>query len=201
MLLNPENPVISAILSSAESTSLAQQGDYGDCAAFLNKKTLTSTDSTRRIMDDFIDVLGAWNTNVVLESLQVAASGKIDAIPAQLAAGTLRQVNGDGVDMSRPGVQSMLVVLATAPGYSWEPGLLEAVQEMGVRQESVSDRIVGRDVTAEECESVWTTHQLSQRVVNAVALAEQRLPGQPAEGETQDAADQRVWNEVWQEAI
>ena len=174
--MTPDERQLIHLIESLGMTAQAESGDFDQIAVAAADQTIEQTDSTRRIMDDLIDVVGALNANTVLATLAKAGRGEIAGVPAELCLSEWHALNGVGTDVSRPGVQSLVKALGQLDG--WPDGLADIICRLGVWHISPAEA-AGREVapTSEELRNSWVvrriyklTEEIKQRI-NMIATA------------------------------
>lgn len=179
---------------TAEANAAVVSGDWSAVDSVINTKSIKQTDSRRKLMDDLIDEVGAANANLILASIKKAGRDEIPGVPDQLAESEWHNLSGVGSDLSRPGIQAFIGGLAAADG--WPEGLHTQVKEMGVWYVSPAEEKGLGTPTIDEQKAAWAEKQISDRITNATALAEERIL--PLMTGTERAA---AWAQAWEDAV
>ena len=177
-------------LINAHALSAAQVGNWQACADTLNALTTEVRDTTLRtgrwLMLQLPNVVnqqtGMTESDIVLGTLQQSTVPRVRAAYDSL-------VNG-GIDLSEDQVQQMLPVLAQAA--NWPNGLADKILQAGRKSVAVLET----STTADACRDAFAGAAISARIINASALAKERML--PTDTAQQLAAK---WSQAWVEAV
>lgn len=194
-MITEEQKQLAELIKSADLVASADAGDFDTITEQLNAASIEQTDSTRKVMDDLIDRVGAINANTVLNSLHKAGRGEIPQLAhvAQLCASEWHNLSGVGSDVSRPGLQSLLMSLAAVE--QWPEGLADSVRKIGLWHVSLADERGIEPPTADELRAAWTLYRLDQRTTNAAAIMRESISSEMSDTELADA-----WVAAWTSA-
>lgn len=167
--MTPEQQQLAQVVINQSLIDAADKGDFKAVETKLNAKSIEQTDSRRKVMDDLIDVIGAHDAARVLDSLDRAGRGEIEALKgvSQLCKSEWHNLSGVGTDVSRPGVQSLLLTLGLLD--NWPEGLADRVAAIGRWSISPLQNAGIDPATADDIKTAWTLYRLDQRLTNAAA--------------------------------
>ena len=177
-------------LINQHALSAAQSENWQAVADTLNALTTEVRDNTFRtglwLMLQLPNVVnqqtGMTESDIVLGTLQHSTIPRVKAAYDSL-------VNG-GIDLSEDQVQQMIPVLAAAAG--WPAGLADKILQAGRKSVAVLET----STTADACRDAFVGAAISARIINATALAKERML--PTDTAQQLAAK---WAQAWAEAV
>ena len=177
-------------LINAHALSAAQAGNWQAVADTLNALTTEVRDTTLRtgrwLMLQLPNVVnqqtGMTESDIVLGTLQHSTIPRVKAAYDSL-------VNG-GIDLSDDQVQTVIPILAA--GANWPAGLANKILQAGRRNVAVLET----STTADACRDAFVGAAISARIINATALAKERML--PTDTAQQLAAK---WDQAWAEAV
>ncbi len=129
----------------------AQAGDFQAVAQILNAPTIEVRNPKSWTMADLITLLGAESAGVVGGTIQAAGATN------PIFAGAWLALNITGLQLHTDERQEMIAGLADAAG--WPSELKSAALAAGLTYTSLA----GSTVTAEQCQSAYESHRLSQQ--------------------------------------
>ena len=177
-------------LINAHALSSAHSRDWQAVADTLNALTTEVRDTTLRtgrwLMLQLPKVVnpqtGMTESDIVLGTLQQSTIPRVKAAYDSLISG--------GIDLSEDQVQQMIPVLAAAAG--WPAGLADKILQAGRKSVAVLET----STTADACRDAFVGAAISARIINAAALAKERML--PTDTAQQLAAK---WAQAWVEAV
>lgn len=184
--MTPKQQELAQLIIDQSLIESADKGAFAAIATALNAKSIDQTDSRRKVMDDLIDVVGSHDAARVLDSLDRAGRGEIEALKgvAQLCKSEWHNLSGVGTDVSRPGVQSLLVTLGLVD--DWPEGLVDRVAAIGRWSISPLKQHGLEPATADELKTAWTLYRLDQRLTNAAAEIRESITAEMTAAELEE---------------
>lgn len=166
----------------------AQAGDWQTVASTLNGLTNVVRDPTPITYARIRELFGEPVRQLIAGAIRAVAKSDSPLAGEMEDCHTVLLNEQIGFRLDLDERQMILRQLGSAAG--WSSDLVDAVAALGVRTE----RIVKTD--AAECQTVWNQAAIESRIINATALAQERmLPTDTAE---QLAAK---WAQAWAEAV
>lgn len=177
-----------ANLINTHASTAAAAGDWATVAETLNALRQVVTDETH------------WTLGLIQSHPQlgidvaraIAAAVKTAAQTDPLMEGVMLAMSTTGLQLHTPARQAMIEQIAA--GLPQES--IEAVKSLGVRYQSLAEKSGLGTVTADQCRDAFREAVLQARIINATALANERLQA------TQTAEEQAaVWQQAWEDAV
>ena len=170
------------------SLSAAESGDWQTVAATLNDLTTVVRDPTPITYARIRELFGEPARQLIAGAIRAVAKSDSPLAGEMEDCHTVLLNEQIGFRLDLDERQSILRQLGAAAGWSSE--LVDAIAALGVRTE----RII--ETTAAECQTVWNQAAIEQRIINAAALAQERML--PTDTTEQLAAK---WAQAWAEAV
>lgn len=185
-----------ASLIHTHAAADAESGNWSAVAATLNAATVETRDATPLTYARIRALFGEPVRMALAAAVRSAAASHSDVtLRGELsdAHAVLLQESG-GLRIDIPERQALLVSLAQAAGLPADT--VTALGGLGIRHESRASQAGLGIVTADQCQQAWQAEQLRARLINAAALATERIVA--TDSEEQQAAK---WATAWAEAV
>jgi len=175
-------------LINTHALSAAQAGEWQTVADTLNSLSDVVRDSTPITYARIRELFGEPVRQMIAAAVRAVAksdsplAGEMEDCHSVL----LNEQIGFRLDLDER--QEILRQLGSSAGWSSE--LVNSIASLGVRTIKVVQ------TTAEECKAVWCQAAIDSRIVNATALAKERIA-------TDDTEQQRAakWAQAWEDAV
>ena len=175
-------------LINAHALSSAHSRDWQAVADTLNSLTTVVRDPTPITYARIRELFGEPARQLIAGAIRAVAKSDSPLAGEMEDCHTVLLNEQIGFRLDLDERQSILRQLGAAAGWSSE--LVDAIAALGVRTE----RII--ETTAAECQTVWMQAAIESRIVNATALAKERML--PTDTAQQLAAK---WAQAWAEAV
>lgn len=166
----------------------AQAGDWHTVASTLNGLTTVVRDPTPITYARIRELFGEPTRQLIAGAIRAMAKSDSPLAGEMEDCHTVLLNEQIGFRLDFDERQSVLRQLGSAAGWSSE--LVDSIAALGVRTE----RII--ETTAAECQTVWNQAATESRIINAAALAKERML--PTDTAQQLAAK---WAQAWAEAV
>lgn len=148
-------------LINQHASSAASAGDWPTVAATLNAANLIHRDATPLTYARVGDLLGEPARQAVAATLRAIAASQ-SQLAGEMADAHLVMLNEQiGLRIDTDDRQSVIDQIATAGG--WSDQLRDSIKRLGVRVISVAEAAGYPQITAVQCQAVWTAEQIRQR--------------------------------------